>query len=76
MNFAIFTRVAHVAERFKTIHVSGVGKDAIMKEISLGWYIRFEGSQEAVFVGRDRPQVESGDHYKITFERLPDALPR
>ena len=77
MNFTILTRVARIDERFKTVHVSGVGPDAIMREVSLGWFVQFERSQEALFCGAEKPSIEVGDEYEIKLiNRSCNALPR
>lgn len=39
---------------------------AFLKEVTgKGWWIRFEGSQERMFAGADKPNVEVGDHVFI-----------
>ena len=76
MNFTILTRVARIDERFKTVHVSGVGASAVMQEVSLGWYVQFDRSQEALFCGAEKPPIEVGDEYEIKFiNRSHHAFP-
>jgi len=43
----------------------------------LGWFAFFEGSHESIRLGNERPDMNEGDHVKITIERVPkeDAKP-
>lgn len=77
MNFAIITTVANVEKRTRSVWLGGVGKDAVFKSVSLGWFVRFHDSQEALFCGFEEPDIKVGDEYKITFEkRTNNAQPR
>lgn len=66
----IKTKIKSIREEFEKVHVSGVGKDAIFTERSLGYFVAFEGSQEAIYFGDAPPPTWSvGDEIKITFTK-------
>jgi hypothetical protein len=61
--------VQSVTERFDTKWVCGLGKEAIFRKESMGWYIRLEDSWEALFVGYEEPNITAGDRVKITITK-------
>lgn len=70
INYTVLAHVAKVDEAFARDHVSGTGPDAIFTKRSLGWYVIFVGSTEAIYFGESRPQLNPGDKVKVTFERI------
>lgn len=71
----IFTTIVNIEERFRTEYVSGYGSATVFNQVSLGWFILYEGSWEAIHVGYDKPSWKVGDKVKITMEKV-DGLPR
>lgn len=43
-------------ERFKPKWVSGYGESTVFEQVSLGWYIHLDGSNELLFVGNTDPK--------------------
>ena len=68
--YVIKSHVEDVREHFNKVHVSGNGADAVFHNQSLGWYVRFEGSDECLYFGETRPELDVGDKVKISFERI------
>ncbi len=60
-------RVIAVIEDVKNEYVSGYGKDAIIRNVSLGWRVHFEGHW-SMYGGATQPQIKAGDLVKITME--------
>jgi hypothetical protein len=60
-------RVESVTHHTYKKHTSGKGNEAVFTEVALGWFILLEGSHEALYVGRERPDLCSGDRVSITF---------
>jgi len=70
MIYSLSTTVLSVEEGFKTHHISGSGPDAVFEKESLGWFVHFEGSYEAIYLGDSRPNFNPGDKVKVTFEKV------
>lgn len=69
INYAVYTEVLSCAEAFETYNYrKGEGDKTEYDTRSLGWFIRFEGSQERLYFGETEPQFKVGDKVKITFE--------
>jgi|HubBroStandDraft_6_1064221.scaffolds.fasta_scaffold02348_20 hypothetical protein len=64
-------RVVDCREYFTERHQSGQGKDAIFTKVSLGWFVQLEGSCEALYLGRERPEIVSGD--RVTVKLIKEA---
>jgi hypothetical protein len=66
------TRVKSVSRRTTQRYIpgSGLGKDARFRELDLGWYVHLDGSQEALHLGAEQPELAPGDSIKVTLERL------
>jgi hypothetical protein len=63
------TRISAVEERFEKRHVSGVGPDAVMDEVSTGWWIVTAAPQPyATCVGSVRPPHEVGQEVRMAVE--------
>lgn len=74
--YVIIATVEDIHEEFGSKYVGGVGQDCAFERYSLGWYVTFAGSHEALFFGKEEPAFDIGDRIKITFERISDdALP-
>ena len=74
-NYTILAKVASVHEEFGSKYIGGAGKDCVFERYSIGWYVTFSGSHEALFFGHTKPDFNPGDNVKITFERIAHALP-
>lgn len=61
------TTVKHIEQRFKTIVVSGFGKDAVTDEVPDGWWITFTDSLSAVRCDT-KPDCVVGDKAVNTWE--------
>jgi len=61
--------VRGVDERFTQEWIVGVGKEAVFRQRSLGWFLYLGGSFEAIYVGAEKPEFNVGDQVKITFEK-------
>lgn len=63
--------VLRVEERHVKTHVSGVGKEAIFNEDSLGWFVLVDGNIAIRVVPPhgDPPDVKPGDRVRLTLER-------
>ena len=38
--------------------------------VSLGWWVRLEGSGEAFYISDDEPDLKAGDKVKIALEKV------
>lgn len=70
MRYIFYTTVIEVFEKFQPVYQGGIGDDSIFKDKSMGWFIHFVGSWEALHVGPDKPDMEKGDKVKITLEKV------
>lgn len=68
--YTILITVTKVEEGKERKYLEGIGPDAKFTEVSLGWFVTFEGSYESLFFGDTKPELEKGDKVKITFERI------
>lgn len=60
-------RVRAVVESTTAEYVSGYGKDAVFRNVSLGWWIHFDGNW-SMCVGAEKPKISAGDTVRITIE--------
>ena len=77
--YVIPTRVLDVREEFSRYY-EATGEGALqkfekVKGQSLGWYVQFEGSFEALYLGTTRPKLSPGDRVKITIEKTERTPP-
>lgn len=72
MIYSIFTKVLRNEESFESIHVSGSGEAAVFTKKSLGWFVTFEGSYEALYFGDTKPTLTVGKTVKITFQEVEE----
>lgn len=77
INYIIYSKVASVREEFAPIREIGneQGELVKVKGPSLGWFVAFEGSREALHFGYEKPPIEVGEEFKITFEKVHHAKP-
>lgn len=69
MSWLLKTKVKSCSERTVN-HLKGFGKEAVLDRVeSLGWYVHFEGSWEAVFLGFDKPDLDAGDEVEIVIRK-------
>ena len=73
--------IFNIEEKFTRVYESGqsipagvkrlpnLPKDAKFKDISVGWYVQLEGSNESFFISEKEPDLKVGDKVKITLER-------
>lgn len=67
--YVIYTEVLDVEHRFKRVHVTGAGADAIFKNISIGWFVLLKGSWEALYLGAEQPDLVAGDRVRILISK-------
>lgn len=72
INYSIWTKIVKIEESFESIHVSGSGEAAIFTKKSLGWFVTFEGSYEALYFGNTKPILNVGKTVKITFQEVDE----
>jgi len=70
VRFAWTARVLSVEEKFRDVHISGTGPEAVMGKESLGWFVRISESS-AIRVGTEKPGLQPGDTVKLTMEKVP-----
>jgi hypothetical protein len=59
-------RSVEVIDRNKPVN----GNNVVQANEDLGWFIAFEGSREALYVGEEKPEgLAIGDLMKITLEK-------
>lgn len=73
--YIIKTRVCNIEHRSERLHVSGFGGDATFRTVPIGWFVHFEGSWEAIYLGQEKPDLQSGDAITIKISKDPDAKP-
>ena len=56
ITYTIRTKVVHVERRVRKEHISGVGADAKMRAVFLGWFVTFQGSFECLTLVRKNPR--------------------
>lgn len=71
---SFISTVKAIEERHTSKYVSGVGKEAVFQEVSLGWYVWLEGSFESIHVGMSKPNWKIGDKIRVVMEKM-NALP-
>lgn len=62
-------RVESVIEHFTDRYQSGSGPTYKAVKVSLGWFILLEGSHEALYLGREKPDFAAGDRVSITIRK-------
>jgi len=62
-------KVLRVEERFKSTHVRGAGKDAVMGEVSIGHFVLLDNGTSLGF-GELVPDCQPGDSLVISFRRV------
>ena len=69
MKIKFTAKVVKIEEKFEKTHIRGVGPDAEFKDVSLGWFVSFQGSYESIHVGFEKPTTKFGDiaTVEITF---------
>lgn len=70
INYVVFATVKAVHEGTEVVGVGFGGGRVQFARRSCGWYVNFEHSHEALYLGAEKPVLEVGDKVKITFERL------
>lgn len=69
MNLSARDRVVKVEERFRRVYVSGIGKEAIFDEESIGWYVT-TSSGISLCVGPVNPGWKDGDVIELSIRRV------
>lgn len=62
-------RVKRVEERFRKVHVSGAGVNAVMRDVSEGWYIVFDSGM-TLPCGEGKPEFVAGTPIRHTIEKV------
>jgi hypothetical protein len=70
INYVVLATVKAVHEGTEVVGVGFDGGKVSFARRSLGWFVNFEHSHEALFLGHEKPSLVPGDKVKITFERL------
>lgn len=72
VKFVIETHVVAVDEIQRVLSTSYKDKDGNFskEEETLGWFVWLNGSQERLFLGKERPELYPGDKVKVTIERV------
>jgi hypothetical protein len=69
MTLSHIDRVTKVEERFTSVHVSGIGKEAVFRSKSIGWWITLS-SGVSLYVGEDSAGFKERDKVKLTLGRM------
>jgi len=59
--------VTGVEERFRTVHISGYGEQAVTAQVSTGWWLLLD-NKLALHLGADKPLYQIGDKLKWSLE--------
>ncbi len=70
MRYSLYTTVAEV---FHYTPVCRVDRDGTEHKNDQGWFVRLDGSYEAMFVGHEQPAMRPGDTVKLTIEACRTA---
>ncbi len=71
MNYVFNFYIFSIIERFRQVHVSGIGKDALFRQESLGWFFCLEPGMFFIGVGSEKPtDYREGDRITLTMEKL------
>ena len=73
VRYVIFAKVVSVTLRDQLLSARKVDDHVQEVRESLGWFVHFAGSREALFFGHVRPKFNQGDIVRITFERYANA---
>lgn len=72
MNYVIPTKVKSIKEEeriIRTIPNKLDEKNPIVEKENLGWFLGFEGSFEALYVGKEKPPYEVGEEVDIVIRK-------
>jgi len=62
--------VMKVEERFNTRAVSDAGREAVMEDVSAGWWVTLD-TGISLGMGRLQPHCAAGDELIVSFRRRP-----
>jgi hypothetical protein len=68
MNLSYTFAIERVEERFKKIHVSGFGKEAVFADESTGWWLTLRGNI-SLYIGKGDAGYKAGDIVKLTVSK-------
>lgn len=68
MNLVLRFKIFSIVERFRPVHISGIGKEAIFRQESLGWYVCLEPGFFLFSVGEKPANFKEGMAVKLTME--------
>lgn len=63
-------RVKRIYERKKMVWISGVGRDAVMQEVSEGWYVAFDHGGAFRHGATEPTDFKVGDQVVIEVKKL------
>lgn len=68
----IRTKVAKLQELTENLrgYKNKVTGETVIETKNLGWFVRFEGSQEWLFAGTEKPDVSVGDEVSISINKV------
>jgi hypothetical protein len=73
VRYVVYVKVMSVTLRERLVSARMVNEEVQEIRESLGWFVHFDGSREALFFGHERPDFYQGNTVRITFERIFDA---
>jgi len=65
----INTKVDYTEEKFVRNYGPGTGSKAKFTDMSIGWFLRLEGSNESFYISDGEPDLHAGDKVKIILEK-------
>lgn len=68
--YVFHSRVQSVGERERVVRGYKEADQTVTITEPLGWFVHLEGSQEALFVGYEKPPFQKGQTVKVTIEGL------
>lgn len=68
IRYTMHAYVVRVEKRFERVWNGGYGDKATFVDKDIGWWLLMTGSNEALFIGHEQPQLKHGDRIKIMIE--------
>jgi hypothetical protein len=70
MNYVIRAKVIKVERKSRALRaiMNKETKEAVVEREDLGWFVRFEGSHEGLYLGHDEPTLKAGQWCTLTIE--------
>ena len=68
------TKVAKVERKSRVVRAWKEGDDVKIVREDLGWFVRLDGSWEAIRVGDDGPGLEVGDLVEVKIVKIEETI--